>query len=414
MIKKIALRTLIFVAVAFFILSCYIQVKMIFDSSLETQTAELYTARIRTDAECYVLRDEQVIYSDVDGVFNYLVNEGEKLSSKSVIAKVYSSENDLEIHHKVNDINSRIKVLEDSSLEKSYLRVNVSKLDSQIGDYIKLFHNATSNGEYTVVVQNKDDFLTILNKRYLAVNSEEGYKSLIKELEDEKEALNEALSVPVATIYAPISGYFYSGVDGYESIFTPELLEGVSVETFLDTIENADPVKDPRAVGKIVDGFDWYTLCIVDKEDSVFYESGETYRMIYPYSTGLSINCTLQQKVTQTDMDEVILVFKTSNIPEGFNFLRKQKTQIIRDEFEGLKISKGALRIVDGYEGVYVLIGNVVKFKRCDKICDNEGYYIININDPLENESDVKYGYLRMYDSVIVSGKDLYDGKMIG
>jgi len=414
MIKKITLRVLIFLAVAFFILYCYIQVKTIFESSLETETASLYTTRIRTDAECYILRDEHIVYSTTDGVYNYLVNEGEKLSYKHVIAQVYSSENDLEIHNKVNAIKEQIKVLEDSSLEKSYLRVNVSKLDSQISDYIELFHSATSNGEYALVVQNENDFLTLLNKRYLAVNSLEGYGELIDSLEDERDRLEGSLSSPIATVYSPLSGYFYSSVDGYESVFTPQLLENLSVKTFFDTIENADPVKDSKAVGKIVDGFDWYTLCVVDKEDSVFYDSGESYILLYPYSTGISIKCVLEKKVTDSDMDEVILVFKTNNVPEGFNFLRKQKTQVIRDEFSGLRVSKDALRIVDGYEGVYVLVGNVVKFKRCDKICDYEGYYIINVKDPLEDTTDVPYGYLGMYDSVIVTGKNLYDGKMIG
>ena len=93
-----------------------------------------------------------------------------------------------------------------------------------------------------------------------------------------------------------------------------------------------------------------------------------------------------------------------------FNFMREHVVEITIKDYSGLRIKKEALRIVDGEEGVYVLEGNTVKFKRVQKIYENDGYYVVSKNDT--KESDIPY--IEMYDAVINNGKELYDGKVIG
>ncbi len=414
MLKTVFTRILVSFAVLFLVLYCYIQMKTIFDSAILTEAANVYDAQIKTVSECYVFRNETVITSDTVGVYNYLVGEGDKLSKNQSIADVYSSEHDLEVHDKVNELNERIEVLNNSSIKKRYLKTNISKLDSEIGEYISLFHTCESNGDYSFAVQNRNEFLTLLNKRSLVVSAEDGYDDLIAELKNEKQRLTDSLSVPSSTVKSPASGHFYSSVDGYEEIFNSTVIDTMTVDSFYDLIENSTSTETTNTVGKIVTDFEWYTLCPVSKDESVFYTSGNYYNLSYPYSGGVEINSILLSKISQSDRDEVILIFKTNIIPEGFNFIRRQSVQIIREEHTGLKISKESLRIVDGYEGVYILLENVIRFKRCDIICENEDYYIVSTKDPIDNTDDVPYGYLQMYDVVIVSGKELFDGKMVG
>ena len=410
--KKVLTKILILLTAIFFVIYFYVQIRTIFDSAITTQPAELATVEIKIDAECYILRDEIVIESDTAGVYNYLIKEGDKLAKKQEIAHVYSSESDLDIHNKVNEINKQIQVLENSSIENNYLKTNISKLDSEINSFVTILHTATSEGDFSLAVQNKYDFLTLLNKRNLVVRSESGYDSLIEDLNEEKDRLTAELSDPVDTVRAPASGLFYSFVDGYEEIFNFEALESLTVDSFYEMIASS-PETQKGIVGKIITDFKWYTLCIVNRDEAVFYNSGNYYDIVYPYTSSVSIKSLLSAKITQADRDEVILVFATEQIPDDFNFSRHQKAQIIRSEYSGLKVSKDALRIVDGYEGIYVLSGNVVKFRRCQKICEADGYYVIDIEDPLEGEK-IKYGYIQMYDSVITSGKNLYDGRLIG
>lgn len=411
--KKFLVKSFIFFLAAFFVLYCFIQVRTIFNSDISTQSAMLYTTEIKTFSECYILRNETVIETDTNGIFNYLVSEGQKLSLNHTVAEIYSSESDVEINDRVNEIDDRIEVLKNSSVQKSYLRTNVSKLDTQINSFISEMYTASSNGEYSLAVQNKNELLTLLNKRQLVVQSRDGYDDLINELTAEKQKLTAALSSPIDTVKSPESGYFYSYVDGYEQVLNTSVLQDLTVDGFFELIETAQKSSTESAVGKIATDFEWYTLCIVNKDEAIFYDSGNYYDLIYPYSSGTVIRSKLYSKISQNDREEVILVFVTDIVPENFNFLRHQKAEIVFSDYTGLKISKQSLRIVDGYIGVYVLVGNAVTFKRCEKIAETDTDYIIDINDPIENE-DCKYGYLQMFDTVITDGKNLYDGKMIG
>ena len=87
---------------------------------------------------------------------------------------------------------------------------------------------------------------------------------------------------------------------------------------------------------------------------------------------------------------------------------------------EGLSVPKSAVRVVDGVKGVYILVGDVIRFRRIEITDERDNYYVVRIksnNDVFEQEEetqgrDVKY--ISLYDNVVVSGKDLFDGKIVG
>ena len=70
------------------------------------------------------------------------------------------------------------------------------------------------------------------------------------------------------------------------------------------------------------------------------------------------------------------------------------------------------MRVVDGVQGVYVLTGNIVTFKRLDVIYTGDDYVISKkIYDTVKDDNNIPY--VKLYDEVIVEGKDLSDGKII-
>ena len=64
-----------------------------------------------------------------------------------------------------------------------------------------------------------------------------------------------------------------------------------------------------------------------------------------------------------------------------------------------------ALRAPDSVPGVYVLTGMQIEFKPVEIIYTGEDYIICKKSD-----SD---DALRLYDQVVVKGKNLYDGKIV-
>ena len=86
--------------------------------------------------------------------------------------------------------------------------------------------------------------------------------------------------------------------------------------------------------------------------------------------------------------------------------LRTGAITIIKDEYEGIMVKKTALRVVDGVTGVFVVSGMEAKFVAVDIIYSTEDYSICALNTSDSSK-------LRLYDKIIVKGKNLYDGKII-
>ena len=87
----------------------------------------------------------------------------------------------------------------------------------------------------------------------------------------------------------------------------------------------------------------------------------------------------------------------------------------------GYRIPAEALTKLNGNDGVYILVGTAVEFRRVTKLSDGNGYFIVNTyeKDREENQlggtanSGSEIPYLNVNDLIITSGNDLYDGKLI-
>ena len=161
--------------------------------------------------------------------------------------------------------------------------------------------------------------------------------------------------------------------------------------------------------GKIVTDYNWYIGCRITNEDSRAFTEGYTYTVIFPYNSDIRITMILDRIILQADDNRVVLVFRTNTIPEHFNFLRRQTVQIVTSTYEGYKVPIESVRILDGIQGVYILEGYVVQFRRIEPIREINGFFICRVNDGSTEDADM----LALYDRIITKGKNLYVGKII-
>lgn len=391
-----------------------------FSSDVSTEHTSLATVEQKLDATGYILRHETVLETNISGVAYYIAEDGEKVAKNSVVASIYESENLADTQAQILEAERKIKVLENSAVDKNNTSIDISKIDQQISEKLIALKANAVNGNFQLSAQSGDELLTILNKRQLISKKTDGFDAQIARLENEKSNLAHSLTGLKSTVTTSVGGYFSTAVDGYENIFTVERLDELSVDSFYEMIGAApnESLKNSNA-GKIITDFWWYILCPIDKSLCTELEPGETYELIFPHSSEQRITFTLEAKASQTDRDTAVLVFKTLAEPENFDFTRSQEIQIIKRSYTGLKIPKSSLRILDGREGVYVLKGTEVIFKRVERIFESEGYYLIDTVAPeLKDQSETEiieeeYDYLALYDAVITKGKDLYNGKVV-
>jgi len=403
-------KTLTFVVSGFIILYFIFQSFSAQGTDIAFEYAEIDRVQENVELSGYIIRTEKLLTSNYDnGILYYSVSEGEKVAKNTIVANIYSDMSGISIQEKIAQIDRQISILKSSAIDSSFITSDISKIDNDIYNNIINFKTAIFDNKMFEVVQNKNSFLTNLNKRYLLVNSKNNFNDLINSLTNEKIALANSLKGFLGVITSTDSGYFSAHIDGYETVFTPEFLKEMTVDSFFDALTKKNEYEN-NVIGKLVTEFEWKTVCPISKKEALTFDVGKTYHLEFPYTSNKSIDAVLINKIAQTDRDEVLLVFEATDFPENFNFTRKQTIKVIKNEYSGLKVPKNALRVIDGTCGVYVLRGNKVVFKEVDILFEGASHYFTRVLST--TDSNYQY-FLSLNDAIITQGKELYNGKII-
>ena len=187
----------------------------------------------------------------------------------------------------------------------------------------------------------------------------------------------------------------------------------MTLDEYYKTVES-DPVDHTNslAVGKLINSPEWYVLSEISADQLKKFTEGNTYPLTFPYNSDVVIKMKLERIIRENSSESVVLVFKTNTMPDNFNYLRKQSVQIVEESYTGYKVPANALRVVDGVKGVYILSGNTVKFKEVEVLVELNGYFIVK-EQPTYLEDENYNKKLGLYDVIIISGKNLYDGKIV-
>lgn len=383
-----------------------------FSADIETEYATLVTDSDVVPLDAYIMRSESVIFaaSATSGhSVGYVFSDGTKVHGGQVVANIYTGDGSSD--EAIVDLDRRIDLLESSNLTDGMTSSDTYVIDSKIQNYYYLIHQSTLLGNYSNLTKRRDELLTLINKRRILTGVTTGYSDRIESLTAERALLSAGQDTIAESVEAPYAGYFYSTTDGYESTFSASKVESLTLAEF-DKMLSSQPTRySDRAVGKMVSDFNWYIVCETMRDSLRYFTKGYSYYVNFPYNDDISIKMTLSNVVSEVGSDRVLLVLETERIPEDFSFRRMQPVELVRSSYTGYRVPISAARLVDGKQGVYIMIGNTIEFREIDILLEMDGYYIVAEQDPV-NDPDYA-SKLGLYDQIVVSGKNLYDGKLI-
>ena len=383
-----------------------------FSADIETEYATIVTDSDVVPLDAYVMRSESVLFaaSPTSGhSVGYVFSDGTKVHGGQVVANIYTGDGSSD--EAIVDLDRRIDLLESSNLTDGMTSSDTYVIDSKIQNYYYLIRQSTLLGNYSNLTKRRDELLTLINKRRILTGVTTGYTDKIESLTAERALLSAGQDTIAESVEAPYAGYFYSTTDGYESTFSASKVESLTLEEF-DRMLSSGPTRySDRAVGKMVSDFNWYIVCETTRDSLRYFTKDYSYYVNFPYNDDISIKMTLSNVVSEVGSDRVLLVLETERIPEDFSFRRMQPVELVRSSYTGYRVPISAARLVDGKQGVYIMIGNTIEFREIDILLEMDGYYIVAEQDPV-NDPDYA-SKLGLYDQIVVSGKNLYDGKLI-
>lgn len=401
---------LISLAIIFYIL---LQLMLSVGDTVETENAFLQQAELKTELTAYLFRDETVLDSGSFGTNSFLVEDGEKVTRGDEVCVTYSESADADAQERIKDLKQRIEILEKSGVGNGYTISDHKIIDDNISDLVLELVKGISVGGYDTAIRAGNDLLVQENRRLALTQTVKDYSMQINACRTEIDRLESTFTGEKHTTFAADDGYYYSTVDGYENAFTTDAVLSLTLDSFDDIVSSgADETLAENSAGKIVTSAYWYIACKTTRTEFGLYTVGNNYTITFPYSSDTKCEMKLSKVITQTDTDDIILVFSTKTIPPEMNFTRRQTVNVVKETYTGLRVPASAVRVLDGTRGVYVLDGNTVVFKQIDVLYEDNGIYICALPDE-DRKSYVSEAKLSLYDMIIVSGTDLYVGKVL-
>lgn len=377
--------------------------------SVETVDMTASEYRQTIDTVGFFGRQETVLTADSAGICRTLVPDGELVSSGQNVVGVYadSAGNDAAMEQ-IREIEGEISTLESAqTLASGYTPASVERA---IAELRAMLVREREKGDLAAVRETESTLRLMLSISRIVTGKVPSYKDEIAALNRRLDQTLSELGSPAQNVKSTGSGRFYSHVDGYENALdfsSPGSLTAKDCLSALDRRQDGSG-GGGGSVGKLADAFTWYLICETDPDQSQMLSVGSAYSVDLR-DQGRSVELTLYGLYPDEESGRIAAVFRADRIPEGMDFTRFQSVSVVISSTQGYEIPTGALRIVDGVSGVYVLHGSVVQFREIQSLYCGDGY----VFSPEAFESDSKYAHLSFYDRVIVKGKDLYVGKIV-
>ena len=405
-IQKIAVGVLCIVIFAYTVY----HIAGIFSEDISTYAAGITTESTVLSYNGYTFRDEQVLTSQNTGIVDYIVSDGTKVSSGQSLAVAYNKGGSGQ--RTVSELDRQIRVLT-ASLENaaggSADIVAVKENNRQSYDAIVKLLAAGETGGLSYEAEQ-----LLIGMNTASEISSDGVGSGIAETLDALRARRDeifAQSGDGQVCQSPKNGYFFSGNDGCESYFTIEALDSLTLESFEELVEIAERVEPQKgAYGRITDNSRWGIVLPIPAADKKHFTAGNTYSALFSENNQTTIPLYLDRIVEEEGADTALLVFSCDRQPDNFTFNRCQSVTLTLSTVSGLYIPKAAVKRVDGARGVYILRGSIVYFRYIETLYEGGDYYLVSAT----SEHTEERTYLRANDLIILNGKNMFDGRVLG
>ncbi|MEG1742704.1 MAG: HlyD family efflux transporter periplasmic adaptor subunit, partial [Clostridia bacterium] len=202
-----------------------LQISLSTKDAVQVENAMYAQAKKTISTDAYIFRDEIPIVSNTNGTVCYFFDDGEKIAKGQPIVTTYALSTDADVQKKINEINKKIKILEKSSTNSNISAGDLNNMDNAITNGVVNIAKAIGSKSIGNVDLQEYDLLIALNKKRSAMATINGYEMQIEQKKAEKSRLQSQLSGSSDVQNAASAGYLYSYVDGYENIFTADLLK---------------------------------------------------------------------------------------------------------------------------------------------------------------------------------------------
>ncbi len=417
--KESTIATKVMIAILCLGVTAYLAVYFVqgWHEELVTTYAYTYSLDVGYEATGILIRTERPLMGS-GGYVDQILDEGAKAASREAVVLLYSDPSALTTRQSIRSLEAEIEQLE-YALSSGVQNTDASRLDAQVVDSIVALRSLAAGGDLTTLDDSALNLRSMVFKRdytYGDTNAAGQLSALIVDKQAQLAELNRSLNQVSTTVLAPVSGIFSAGVDGWEGVATPDLLDSLTADS-LTALLSETHSPDALAVGKLITDSTWYYAALLEGTDTGL-QSGRTYTLSFSGDYYGQIDMTLER--ISLEGEQTLAIFSCRSHLADTTMLRIQTVDVVVQQMEGIRIPRKALRVetetvtdedgvtsqVNHYK-VYTVIRSQSWGQEVEVLHTADTYYLVR---PLDESAANR---LRAGDEIILNSSGIYDGKVV-
>lgn len=395
----IVLSVLLLILAAVYII---VQLYAILGRTYRTETAIAYTMEDTLELPGIAMFDSAGVPGS--GSLGYLVEDGERVTEGTVLAEVYTDPAQGTRREELDRLDRQIDLL--------------TKSENSVGSDLTLLTTQTQNALYDLLDQLDtaaytgmrdaiDEFLLAQNRLQVSTGQSGGFDATIAALQAERDAAAAALQ-SLAEITADRNGYFISTAAAQPLALSEEELKNDTPAALSARLQQPLETTGADWAGRIVTGFSWrfYGVCTLAQADR--FDGVTRVQIRVPGKQDEALDATVVEVLPDEESGLAKVTLECNTINANVLHFAQEEAEIVLATYEGIRVNKEALHIVDGERGVYVKYGSLQRFRRIEIEFEDESYLLLPADGAVGEASEV-----RLYDEIIVEGPNLQDGGLV-
>lgn len=418
--KESTLATKIMIAILCLGVAAYLAVYLFrgWDEGVATTRAYSYSLDVGSEAVGLLVRTETLLTAGSLGYVDQILGEGAKAAAGDPVALLYSDPSALTTRQSIRTLEAEIEQME-YALSSETQTTGAAQLDAQVISSIAALRSLAARGDLTSLEDSALHLRSMVFKRDYAYGDTAAagqLAQLIADKRDQLAQLNSSLSQVSTTVYAPVSGVFSAGADGWEGIAVPGLLDQLTADSLAALLkEQHSP--DPSAVGKLVTDSTWWFAALLDGTNTGL-QTGRRYSLDFSGDYYGQVEMVLE-RISLED-DRTLAIFSCRSHLADTAMLRIQTVDVVTQTLEGIRIPRKALRVETVQEEqedgttrevnryyVFTVIRSQSWAQEVEVLYTDPAYYLVRPADPSAAKR------LRPGDEVVLNSSGIYDGKVV-
>ncbi len=353
----------------------------------------------------YIFKDQDIITAPSGGYLKCMVSEGERVKSGQVLAYLFAVEPEPAHVQNIKDVHRLLRVKSGEVTESTYVDDGYSS-SGATSQRVRNLSDRRSDRDLSIARDKKEDLNNALNR---ADNQGDRNKSLA-ELQDELYNLLIQAGGGLE-IKATKAGVFSARIDGFEEKLA-YANANTATPSYIEELDKIEPSEQGEIVAgqplcKIVNNYNWSYATNVDEKHLENVKVGQNVEIEF-YDLAQNSVAGRIVRISDAEGGKKTVVISTNKHVEGIYSTSHIGADIILKKAEGIKLPSKSIHVLDGVTGVYVIRLDKAQFVPVNVRYRNDDWTIVSAAEP-----ELGGTKLRIYDEVIVSGKNIKNNELV-